>query len=346
MEEKRSQPLSEDVRSELRVRVVGYELLLLEYQTPLFRNELLDAIKLHEEAIHRPDPTPAERERVADQLGVLDKMDGRLHKHWKELQKSMSSRTALLANIANYQRYLGAFLMIEYTGRAIVKHHDWASDHVKTIDDVGSGVGNIDQDFRLYQQTFVRPLKEMMLSHDHVERRLRAASAGSRHPEGEIHRLIDQCDWPNLAAAVVNDRELAVTLFGAKQVNKEIWSPQFRRSVLQHIEGIRDKYFAELSTPTKYTLSKRARDLSAKKAARAARHSSPSPRSLASVRHTGDSSAVAAAKTVYIKVVSGLRLGRTGSKPKSIIHHGTSTNSPEAGLDSTTQLIEEKENAG
>ncbi|KAG6363827.1 hypothetical protein INS49_008930 [Diaporthe citri] len=345
-EDKTWQTIFEEARFDLRTRIQGYELLLVEYQTPLFRNELLDAIKLHEEAIQRPDPTPAERERVVDQLDVLDKMDGRLHKHWKELQKNMSFRIVLLASIADFQRFLGAWLMLEYTGKCIVKSHNWAVGLVNTIDDVGSGTGRIDEEFSLYQQTFVRPLKEMMLNRDHVEGRIRAASAGSTHPAGEIHRMIDQCDWPNLAAAVVSDRELAATLFGAKQVNKDIWSPQFGRSVLQKVDDTRDKYFAQLSTTTKYTLSRRARELSAKKAARAARQSSSTHSSPASVRNPEDSSAVAAAKSVYSKVVSGLGLGRTVPSLRSFIHRGTSTTSPGASLDSTTQLIGEKEKAG
>lgn len=347
-EEERSQSGSEEVRSDdLRTRVLCYELLLVDYQTPLFHNELLDAIKLHKEAIQRPDPTPAERERAADQLVVLDNLDKRLHKHWNELQESMSSRTVLLAYIADYQRYLGQRMILDYTGKRGGESHGWASELVKTIDDVGiSGVGRIDEDFTLYQLTFVRPLKEMMLNQDHVERRLRIAATGSTHPAGEIYRLVDQCDWPNLAAAVLNDRALAETLFGSKQFNKNIWSPQFGRYVVQKIDDTRDKYFAELSTSTKYTLSKRARDLSTKKAARASHHSSSTRPSPASIRSAEDSTAVATAKSVYSKFVSGLGLGRTGSSLRSIVHRGTSTTSPGASLDSTTQLIEEKEKAG
>lgn len=348
MEEELSKAIFEEIRSQLRDRVAGYQLLLLEYQTPLFRNELLDAIKLHEEAVQRPDPTPAERERVLDQLGVLNNMDDRLRGHWKELQKSMGSRTLLLTNIAHYQRSSGAWLMVDYTGKPAGRLYDWASGLVELIDNVSSsGVGSIDEDFKQYQRTFVRPLKEMMLNHDHIETRLRAAATGSTHPAGEIFRLIDQCDWTNLAAAVVNDRKLAVTLFGAKQLNNGCWSLQFGKLVLQKIDRIGGKYFTELSTPSRYTLSKRARVLSAKKAAHVARHSSSIPPSPASDRHGEDSAAAAIApKGVFDKVVSGLGLGRTGSGLRSIVRRGTLTTSPGASLDSTTQLVDTREKAG
>ncbi|KAH8782663.1 hypothetical protein F5883DRAFT_536715 [Diaporthe sp. PMI_573] len=239
--------------------------------------------------------------------------------------------------------------MLDYAGKHAGKCYDWASSIVKAIGDAGSGGmgGNsVDEDFRLYQHIFVRTVREMMLDQDHVEKRLRAASAGSSHPAGEIHRLIDQCEWQDLAASVVNDRRLAVTLFGAKQVNRDFWSAQFGRTVLQQIDGVRDRYFTELSTPTKYTLSKRARDLSAKKVAHVSHLSSVTPPSPASSRHADGSAAVAAAKSVCSKVASGLGLGRTGSSLRSIFRRSISTSSPGSGPDSTTQLIEEKEKAG
>lgn len=344
----------EDARDLIRIRLAGYRLLLSEYNTPLFHNELLDAIKLHEEALKHPDPTPAQRERLRDQLGVLDNMNERLQKRWRGLHRRMSSHQSLLAGISNFQRYLGAWLMLDYSGKHAGKRYDWASDIVEAIDDVGgSGSGSDgdgEEDFRVYHQMFVRPVREMMLDQDHVEKRLRAASTGSSHPAGEIYRLIDECEWQSLAAHVVNDRRLAVTLFGARQVNKDFWSAQFGKNVLRLIDGVSDKYFTELETWEKYTLSRRARDLSFKKvAARAAARipSSTPPSPPASARQAaGDPTAVAARKSVFGKVVRGLGLGRMGLGLRSVIHRGVSTNSPGPGLDSTSQLIEEKEKAG
>lgn len=344
----------EDARNLIRIRLAGYKLLLSEYHTPLFHNELLDAIKLHEEALKHPDPTPAQRERLRDQLGVLDNMNERLQKRWRGLHRRMSSHQSLLAGISNFQRYLGAWLMLDYSGKHkhAGKRYDWASDIVEAIDDVGSssgGGGNLDEDFRVYHRMFVRPVREMMLDQDHIETRLRAASVGSAHPAGEIHRLIDECEWQALAAHLVNDRRLAVTLFGARQVNKDFWSAQFGENVLKLIDGVRDKYFTELETWEKYTLSRRARDLSFKKvtARAAARIPSSTPPSPASARQgSGDPTAVAARKSVFGKVVRGLGLGQMGLGLRSVIHRGISTNSREAGLDSTSQLIEEKEKAG
>lgn len=344
---------SEDVPGQLSLRITGYRLLLSEYQTPLFHNEVLDAIKQHEEALKHPDPTPAERERFLDQLVVLDNMDERLQKHWKELHRRMSSHQSLLAGISNYQRYLGAWLMLDYSGKHTGKRYDWASDIVKAINDIGSSSdsdGSVGEDFRAYQRMFVRPVREMMLDQNHVERRLRYASAGSAHPAGEIHRLIDECEWQNLAAFLYNDRRLAVTLFGARQVNKDFWSVQFGESVLRLIDGIKDKYFVELETEEKYTLSRRARDLSFKKvASRAAARisSSTTPPSPSSTRQTaGDSTGMATSKSVFGKVVRSLGFRRMGLGLRSVIHRGISKSSAVADLDSKTQLIEEKEKAG
>lgn len=352
----------EDARDLIRIRLAGYRLLLSEYNTPLFHNELLDAIKLHSEALNHPDPTPAQRERLRDQLGVLDNMNERLQKRWRGLHRRMSSHQSLLAGISNFQRYLGAWLMLDYSGKHkhAGKRYDWASDIVEAIDDVGGdssgsdgdgdGSGGGEEDFRVYHRMFVRPVREMMLDQDHVETRLRAAATGSAHPAGEIYRLIDECEWQSLAAYLVNDRRLAVTLFGARQVNKDFWSAQFGKNVLRLIDGVRDKYFTELETWEKYTLSRRARDLSFKKVAAraaAARIPSSTPPPQASARQAaGDSAAVAARKSVFGKVIRGLGLGRMGLGLRSVIYRGISTNSAMADLDSKSQLIEEKEKAG
>ncbi|KAJ0110252.1 hypothetical protein J7T55_000685 [Diaporthe amygdali] len=343
MDEKALQPINEEVRSALRSRLSGYQVLLLEYQTPLFRNELLDAIKLHEEALQRPDPTAAERQRVIDQLTVLDNMDDRLNKRWGELHKSMDYRVVLLANISEYQRALGAWLILNYGGKPHDQPSLWASMLVGVIDDFRDDANTLGKDFKVYQDVFVRPLKEMMLNQDHVEKRLRLAAARPTYSTGEIHRLIDQCDWPNLAAAVFHDRELAVVVFGARPLDPKVWEPHIGKTALQRIDELRDKYFSELLTPTTYTISRRAIALSTKQAARAAHHSSPRPLSSAGNQHSEESSAVTAAKSVYNKFVSGLGLGRTGSSLRSIAHNGPSTTSPKESLDSKNQFADETE---
>lgn len=343
MGNKRPQAFTEEVRFGLEIRLARYQLLLHDYQTPLFHNQLLDAIRLHEDTVQAPTPTPAEHERVLDQIVVLDNMDDRLDKHWDELHESMNFRTTLLANISQYQSKLGAWLILDYTGKSS-KTCIWASSIIGYVDNVGSGgVDNIHDDYKLYQQTFVRPLKEMMLSQDHVKKRLRIAATESTRPAGMIYHLIDRCDWGALAYALINDRELAVTLFGAKQLKPGLWSPWSGKWVVQKIDDIRDKYFEELSTPEQYTISKRARKLSAKKVASAAHQSSPPPLSPASFPRAEEASALVAAKSIYKKVVNGLAFEGDGLTLRSIVRRRTQTTSPWASSDSTTQLIDPSE---
>ncbi|KAL1871618.1 hypothetical protein Daus18300_004618 [Diaporthe australafricana] len=338
--------ITEEVRSTLRLRIDGYQTLLLEYQTPLFHDELLDAIKLHEETLQRPEPTPAERQRVLDQLTVLDNMNDRLNKHWEKLHRSLNSRTILLYSISEYSKLLGSWLILDYAGRESVgeTHHE-ASAYVTILDKFRSGEGDVEANIRVHRRLFRRPLEEMMLNRQHVEKRLRMAAAGPSYPTGEIHRLVDQCDWPNLAAAIVNDREIAAVLFRSKPLDPQFWEDRIGKMALWRIDDLRDKYFAELSSPTTYTLTKLARELSAKQAALAADQSSPSSLSSVSMRNSGDSPAVTAARSVYNKVVSGLGLARTRSSLRSIFHHGPSTATPQTSLDSETHLIKESEKA-
>lgn len=338
--EKGTHTITEEVRSTLRLRIDCYQTLLLEYQTPLFRNELLDAIKLHEEALQRPEPTAAECQRVLDQLMVLDNMNDRLNKHWEKLHTSLTSRIILLDSISEFSRLLGSCLILGYAGaQSIGKLHHGASTYVTILDEFRCGEGAVEANIRIYRKISRHPLKEMMLNRHHVEKRLRMAAAGPSYPTGEIHRLIDQSDWPNLAASVVNDREMALVVFGSKPLDPDFWEDRISKIALRSIDDLRDKYFAELSSQTTYTLTKLSRELEVKQAARAAHKSSPSPLSSASIRHSEGSTAVTAAKSVYNKVVSSLGLGRTLSSLRSMVHRGPSKATPQTSLDSKTHLI-------
>ncbi|KAG6355608.1 hypothetical protein INS49_003570 [Diaporthe citri] len=230
--------------------------------------ELLDATKLHEEMLQRPDPTISEQQRTLSELAHLDSIDAQLVEHWKDLHTSLISRTALLANIMGYQGFFATSILLDYAGHSPREAGlgSWVSKHLETLNKHHSTGEKSDKDIKLYQKTFASPKKEMMLDQDHVERRLRIAAA-QPYPTGEIFRLIDECDWASLAAMLIDDRKLAVTLYSQKPLDPKSYNDNISKIVLRKMDEIKDKYFTDLSRASTYTTSKHAKDLSARKAA-------------------------------------------------------------------------------
>lgn len=324
---------AQEVRSILSQRVAGYQILLLDNLTPLFQKELLDATKLHEEILQRPDPTLPEQQRVFGQLAHLDSIDAQLMQHWKDLHSSLISRTALLANIMGYQGFLATSILLDYAGHSPREAglESWVSSHVETLDKHYSTGDKVDKDNKLYQQTVAIPIKEMMLDQEHVEKRIRIAAA-QPYPTGEIYRLIDECDWANLAAMLIDDRKLAVTLYGQRPLDPKSYNDNISKIVLRKMDEIRDRYFTDLSSASRYATSKHARDLSARKAAGLPISTEPN-------RHSEGDWAVTTAKGVFNKVISSLGLGASTS-PTSTGQSGPSNASPRLSSDSTAQLLD------
>lgn len=282
--------------------------------------------------LQRPDPTISEQQRTLNQLTHLDSIDAQLMEHWKDLHTSLTSRTALLANIMGYQGFFATSILLDYAGHSPREAglEPWVVRHVETLNKHHSTGEITDQDIKLYQQTFASPIREMMLDQDHVEKRIRIAVA-QPYPTGEIYRLIDECDWANLAAMLIDDRALAVTLYGQKPLDPKSYNDNIAKIVLRKMDEIRDRYFTDLSTASTYTTSKHARDLSARKAAGLPISTEPN-------RHSDGDWAVATAKGVFNKVISSLGLG-AGTSPTSAGQLGPSNASPRASTDSTAQLL-------
>jgi hypothetical protein len=327
--------VAQEIRAILSGRVVGYQLLLLDYLTPLFHKELLDATKEHEEMLQRPDPSPSERQRALQHLGHLDSIDEQLSEHWKVLHTGLVFRTALFANLIGYQGFLATSILLDYTGHSPQEAglESWVSGKIETLNDYRK-TGNSDHNTKMYQQTVAIPIKELMLDQDHVERRIRIAAA-EPYATGEIYRLIDKCDWSTLAMMLVNDRELAVTLYGQKPLDPNSYNENVAKNVLRKMDEIKDRYFAELLSPSTYAISKYAQERSAAKAA-----GRPLPPE--SSRHSEGDWASQAAKGVYKKIIGSLGLG-AGTSPRPNIRPGPpSGDSPRPSMDSTTHLLPPK----
>lgn len=313
-------------------RVATYELLQLDYTTPLFRSELLYAMKLHQEVLDRPDPTVAEQHHVIKQLVELDKTDSNITDHWQELHKSVNFRSALFATILGYQEYLTAQLLHEYAGFPIPDSltegwHQWLADRGKEIEKHdNAAVDEGERERRIYRQTIVVPLKEMMLNQKHVEEKIKTATVSRA---GYAQHLVDARDWPKLANMLVNDRELALTMFDQKPLYENVFNDAKRKLVLRKLDEIQHKYFEELTDSNTYAISKYAKEVT----------SGTLPNAI-TAKDSRDASALAAAKGIYNKVVARFGFGgRAESSLASAFQSDHEPNSSSISLSSTAPLM-------
>lgn len=168
------------------------------------------------------------------------------------------------------------------------------------------------------------------MDQEHVEKRIKIAAAQT-YPTGEIYRLTDECDWANLAAMLIDDRKLAVTVYEQKPLDPKSYNDNISKIVLRKLDEIRSRYFTEPSTASRYATSKHSKDLPARKAAGLPISTNPN-------RHSEGDWAVTTAKGVFNKVISSLGLG-AGTSPTSTGQSGPSNASPRPSSDSTTRPL-------
>ena len=334
---------AQEIQSTLKKRIARYYFLQRDTLTPLLHKELADALKLHEEGLQHLELITVEQDGALDKFKVLDEVDDRLTGHWERLHGDMKSRAALVANMFCYQQFLTVKLLSDYGGLPPKPLSQWFSDRIATIEKHYSATDKSDTDADSYEKTVVQPLEELMLNRYHVEKRMRTAATVPSYPTGDVHRLIDQCDWKDLAATLANDRELAVTLFSAEPVEPGLWDDNTSKLALRLIDDIQGKYYARISSPSLYVANKRARDLSAKKAAQNTHQPSGHQPSPATTQHGEVSPAATAAKNIYHKAVRRLRLGGKGPGLRCLDRPDPSAASTGASLDSTAHLIDLRE---
>lgn len=257
---------AENARSAIRLRITCLSLQLEKgCLTPSLRKEMSHVIKLHSEALERPD-------LITDRnvAKALDLLNDCIEDHWSRVYRSYTDHSYLLGDIGQYQIFLTAILLAEYTGVPYSSHDlgDWLGHRAGIVEQHRAGVGDKTVE-STYQDGIVFPLEELALDLYHVEDRICLAAADEKQlqPLGRhIRRLVGQCDWQKLAGTLLKDRELARDLFVFQPLLPGCFDDNVRARVLQGIERIEHKYFTDLAGPVKFTVSKHAMNLSARRA--------------------------------------------------------------------------------
>lgn len=323
-------PNAQEVRQVIEQRLSRYRTLFFDFMTPSLKKELHNAIKVHSEVLELPQPKVGDLHRVSKRLTELDDMDDHLMEHWAKVHRDLVSRSSLLVNMALFQIFIAAKLLEDYTGKAY-SASPWVLSQATIVEQQSASVQQAGDKplASAYQNDVVLPVEEILLDPEHVGEKLKAAATPQRHPGGDVQRLIDECDWPGLAATLVKDRELAVELFQQSALDPEAFDLNTSKKILRKIDDITAKYFDELSTASEYTLNNHAVQ---KSAGRGSGTKDPTSPDITPYRE--EPTLVAGARSLFDKLTNGLGLAGAGISLSSLGH-----NSSHTSLDDRTRLI-------
>lgn len=242
-----------------------------ETLTPSLRKEIMNVIKVHEEALKRPSLDVSFIEE-------LDSLQDQIEEHWTKVYKSCIDRSFIVADMGQHQLFLTALLLAEYAGVRFSDNEsiEWLQLSATNIHKMATD----DDPEAVRQESNGFTLEELLLNRSHVEERILLAAA--EHEQGRplgryVQHLTEQRDLKNLAKFLYHDRELALNLFGYQPIAPGLFDTGTRDRVLQGIKSIQDRFFTDISSPTKYTASKYAMDLQTAKDAPNAAYQTKAP---------------------------------------------------------------------
>ncbi|KUI55955.1 hypothetical protein VP1G_10785 [Cytospora mali] len=242
-------------RSGIKLRVTCLQLQLdLQRLTPSLRKQISHAIEVHSEALQQPD-FAADQDLVSN----LDNLHDRIEEHWNRVYKSYLDHSFLLGDIGQYQRFLTAILLAEYTGAPYTCYDsaNWVHHRAGIVEQHRAGMvdNNVESTYR----------DGIVSAADHEQQ---------QPPGGCIQHCIGQCDWQKLAQTLLNDRELALDLFEFQSLIPGCFDENVRARVLQNMKSIEHKYFTDLANSAGFAISKHAMSLSARRASGSPNHKS------------------------------------------------------------------------
>lgn len=262
------------VRATLETRSAHWTIQLeREKLTPLLRKEMKDGIKAVSKALRVP--------RFCASVSLMERLDKQqihIREHWCKVYKSPEVRSVLLVYISQYEVFFTGMLYEDYMLQpvnpleALLPGNHWFSRVANLVQQHRQ----VDHDSKSdeeeeYQSDVLFPLEEMNLGSlaHHAENRLCAAAAarqtGAKCTGAYVSQLINACDWRTLAETLTYDRQLVTDLCSEAPVYFNWkWLVLLLPKMLGKIDDIQRTYYTNLSSPTNYTISEHAADLSAR----------------------------------------------------------------------------------
>lgn len=240
-------------RTTLLFHIACWQLQLKERLTPLLRNEIHHLSKTYLEALG--DPNLDEQHDLSKSLADLH---DRLTEHWNRVYKDPFHHSIFLMNVIELEQFIAEHLRSEYLG-SLFHATEFVLDAAHLVECHRTGVED-DGDKTQYQDTIATPLTEMGADVGYVEDKLLLA-LGTQHqerPGSRVESLISQCNWLELATVLVGDMRLALDLHSYNRLDPGCYETSTHEKVVDQIAALEEDYFAELSSPTDFKLTKQA----------------------------------------------------------------------------------------
>ena len=233
-----------DTRNLLQRRMIDLETILRPALTPLLRQQIREAIALHRSAIEASNLDP--------HLEDLNARYTQIEKRWADINSNVKTVATTRQNVSVFSEFLIHKLLEDYTGQPYTLSDgmllivDEAVNHSRD-----KNIGSL-----AYRHNITFSLEELALNTLWVEKKLSAAATRRGRPDNDIQPLVNEHDWPQLAATLISDREIAARLFEESWCSQELYE-----RIVKGITHIQTRYFKELQSSTEYILNTHAAQL-------------------------------------------------------------------------------------
>jgi len=221
--------------------------------TPRFRKQLQTTIHTYQEIEKQQNPD------LRQTFNSFEAFRDEIDNYWRQIFGNPITTSVLFNHILIFQEFLKGKLLEDYVGRSYMVNANILflgrfmgslEDREQAARQVGAKLDSLDT---IYEERVIFVLRELMLDRAHVESKMRTALARGGRPGSDIQLLIDRCDWESLAIVLIQDQLLITELF--------LKGDDDEKKIQRGMREIQKKYFLELISPSRFTLSKHARSL-------------------------------------------------------------------------------------
>ena len=222
-----------DSRALLQDHLLQLQVLLPFALTPLLRQQIHEAIRLHQDAL--------KASRLNQDLEDLNAHFHQIDTRWTDFNRELRVASMVRKQVITFGEVLTFKLLEDYADRPMDR-----SDDVLFLVEMFLKIPD-------RPVKYLWTLEEMALNTSWVEKKLAAIAARQGQPGSDIQTLIHEHDWSQLAVTLIHDREMATKIFEESLCTQGSYD-----QIIKGITHVRTSYFEKMESSTEYVLNARA----------------------------------------------------------------------------------------